>query len=305
LVSGVVGEFPELQGVIGRYYALNERLPADIANAIAEHYSPQGPNDRCPIAPVSVAIAIADKLYNLVGFFGIDEKPTGSKDPFALRRAALGLIRLIRENNLRINLGEEIGWARHFFFSVGGLELPKKLPELKSELLDFIADRLKVALKEKGVRHDLISAVFALGGQDDIVDLLARVDALASFLKTEDGANLLIAYRRAANILSIEEKRDNRQYRGNPELPNLAAPEEQELWASLRESRSHVEISLGNGDYRAAMTALATLRRPVDAFFDKVTVNTDDPKLRENRLKLLSRIQATMDQVAVFAKIEG
>lgn len=291
LVSGMVGEFPELQGTMGRYYAFRENLPAPVADAIADHYAPQGPNDRCPTAPVSVAVALADKIDSLVGFFAIDEKPTGSKDPYALRRAALGVIRLVTENGLRLKLGQIFTTARS--------------DANARELLDFFADRLKVALKEKGVRHDMIAAVFALGGQDDIVDLLARVDALGTFLKTEDGANLLVAYRRAANILKIEEKKDGKAYDAAPEAGKLAQEEEKALMAMLDRAEKDAGAAIGREDYPAGMAALAGLRGPVDTFFDKVTVNAEDAALRVNRLLLLNRIRRTMDRVADFSKIEG
>ncbi len=304
LVSGVVGEFPELQGVMGRYYALDEKLPAPVAQAIADHYSPLGPGDRCPSAPVSVAVALADKIDSLAGFFAIDEKPTGSKDPFALRRAALGAIRLIVENKLRLQLGQvfkasDRAYAESHAGQVGDRD------KIISDLLDFIADRLKVALKEQGVRHDLITAVFALGGQDDIVDLLARVAALDSFLRTDDGANLLVAYRRAANILKIEEKKDNKRYDAAPDAALLQVAEEKTLVERLNAVKTESDKAVASERYPAAMSALAGLRKPVDAFFDKVTVNAPEANLRENRLKLLGRIQATMDQVAIFGKIEG
>ncbi|MGQ0675140.1 MAG: glycine--tRNA ligase subunit beta [Rhodospirillales bacterium] len=300
LVSGVVGEFPELQGVMGRYLALNERLPPAVADAIAEHYSPLGPNDRCPTAPVSVAVALADKLDSLAGFFAIGEQPTGSKDPFALRRAALGVIRLIVENKLRLKLRGAFATA----LKAHAVQI-KDEAALIAELLDFIADRLKVIKKDEGVRHDYIAAVFALGGQDDLVDLLARVEWLERFLSDADGQNLLIAYRRAANILRIEEKKDGKKYSGIPDSHALMLKQELELFDHLNGLVKHNEAAIAKEDYLNAMTELAGLRPLVDAFFDKVTVNADDAKLRENRLKLLSRIQATMDQVAIFAKIEG
>jgi glycyl-tRNA synthetase beta chain len=340
LVSGMVGEFPELQGTMGRYYALHEKLPQAVADAIAEHYSPLGPNDRCPTAPVSIAVALADKIDTLVGFFAIDEKPTGSKDPYALRRAALGVIRLIVENKLRIAVGRIFDFAlsqvdghisatadlarlaeaeeftkRHpSATSIIGMDVSLRSTGIRGgknydrrswDLLDFIADRLKVALKEKGVRHDLIAAVFALGGQDDIVDLLARVDALGKFLGTDDGANLLIAYRRAANILKIEEKKDGRAYDGVPDAALLAQAEEKALTARMDLVEKDVDAAIRAENYPAAMTALARLRTPVDTFFDKVTVNADDPKLRANRLLLLNRIRRTMDRVADFSRVEG
>jgi glycyl-tRNA synthetase beta chain len=300
LVSGMVGEFPELQGVMGRYYAEHEGLPKPVAQAIAEHYSPQGPNDACPTAPVSVAIALADKLDTLTGFFAIGEKPTGSKDPFALRRAALGVIRLIVENKLRLKLRPAFDAALK-----GHGALAKDKAALAAELLDFIADRLKVALKEQGVRHDLIAAVFALGGQDDIVDLLKRVSALDSFLKTDDGANLLVAYRRAANIIRIEEKKDNRRYDGDPEMRLVKDREEVELFTMLPTAAANVQRFTQDERYHDAMKTLAGLRKLVDDFFDKVTVNIDDKELRANRLRILSLIRATMDHVADFSKIEG
>lgn len=291
LVTGMVGEFPELQGTMGRYYALHDRRDHTVAEAIAEHYAPQGPNDHCPTAPVSVAVSLADKIDSLVGFFAIDEKPTGSKDPYALRRAALGVIRLITENGLRLKLGQVFAAAR--------------ADANARDLLDFFADRLKVALKEKGVRHDLIAAVFALGGQDDIVDLLARVDALGKFLAAEDGANLLVAYRRAANILKIEEKKDGKAFDAAPEATRLAQDEEKALMAKLDTVEKDAVAAVAAEKYPAAMAALAGLRGPVDTFFDKVTVNAEDPALRTNRLLLLNRIRRTMDRVADFSKIEG
>jgi glycyl-tRNA synthetase beta chain len=293
----MVGEFPELQGVMGRYYALNDGEPAAVAAAIAEHYSPLGPNDRCPTAPVSVAVALADKIDTLVGFFAIGETPTGSKDPFALRRAALGVIRLILENGLRLPLGSLLRQA----FAIGG----SRGKDPTRELLDFFADRLKVHLRERGVRHDLVAAVFALGGEDDLVRLLARVDALEGFLGSEDGANLLVAYRRAANIVRIEEKKDNRSYDGAPDGALMAQDEERLLAARLAQSQTHSAAALGREAFAEGMAALATLRRPVDEFFDKVTVNTKEADLRANRLRLLASIRDTLNLVADFSLIEG
>ncbi|MGD9744611.1 MAG: glycine--tRNA ligase subunit beta, partial [Hyphomicrobium sp.] len=302
LTSGMVGEFPELQGIMGRYYALAEGEAPEVAVAIAEHYAPQGPNDSCPTAPVSVALALADKLDILAGFFAIDEKPTGSKDPFALRRAALGAIRLIVENKLRLNLSKILDRARQPILSnlpnqigpTGVGEAYKQLPgwpeplEVKViELLDFFADRMKVALKEQGVRHDLIAAVFALGGEDDLVRLLARVDALATFLAGEDGANLLTAQKRAANILRIEEKKDGKSYAAAPDAALLTQPEEKALHVALIKAAAAARDAVRHEDFTAAMAAMSELRKPVDAFFDKVTVNDADPALRGNRLKLL------------------
>ena len=282
LTTGMVGEFPELQGVMGRYYALAEGEKPEIADAIAQHYAPRGPEDACPTAPTAVVVALADKLDTLVGFWSIDEKPTGSKDPFALRRAALGVIRLIVENRLRLPLAK---WA-------------------SGDLLGFFADRLKVHLREQGVRHDLVQAVFALGGEDDLVWLLARVDALDKFLKSDDGANLLTAYRRAVNIVRIEEKKGG-WTEGPVDPARLKQPEEAALAAALATAQAEAGAALAREDFAAAMTALAALRRPVDAFFDKVTVNAPETDLRESRLRLLSAIRAVLHRVADFGQIEG
>jgi glycyl-tRNA synthetase beta chain len=279
LVTGMVGEFPELQGVMGRYYALADGEHAEVAEAIAEHYAPQGPSDACPSAPVSVALALADKIDTLVG-----------------------VIRLIVENNLRMPLMEV--FERAFFG--GPIAVEGGWERVAKDLLDFFAERLKVALREQGVRHDLIAAVFAVGGEDDLVRLLARVEALAAFLKTEDGANLLVAYQRAANIVRIEEKRDKLHYDG-AELAIDQLVEEAERLLGLRvfDSEAEAEKALAEEDFTGAMAALAKLRKPVDDFFDRVTVNTDNPELRTNRLRLLARIGATLNQVADFSKIEG
>ncbi|TAJ37125.1 MAG: glycine--tRNA ligase subunit beta [Reyranella sp.] len=288
LVTGMVGEFPELQGVMGRYYALGEKLPAAVADAIGDHYSPAGPNDRCPSAPVSIAVALADKLDALTSFWAIGEKPTGSRDPFALRRAALGVIRIVVENKIRLPLGK--------FFKAG-------------DLMEFFADRLKLQVREKGGRHDVVDAVFALGGEDDLVRLLARVEALQAFLGTEAGKNLLTGYGRAANIVRAEEKKDKgltARITGAPDAALLEQAEEKAVAAVLTEVEGALKPALAAEDFTAAMAAFAGLRAPIDAFFDKVTVNvTDKPELRLNRLKLLNQIRATMDSVADFSKIEG
>ena len=315
----MVGEFPELQGVMGRYYALHDGEDPRVAEAIAEHYKPLGPNDTCPSAPTSVAVALADKIDSLVAFFAINEKPTGSRDPFALRRAALGMIRLILENRLRLPLSAAFNRAASTLADMVGPHaqlqtLPAYLQPAESspisewrgptvELLAFIADRLKVHLREAGVRHDLIAAVFAVA-EDDLVPLLARVDALSKFLGTEDGNNLLIAYRRASNILTIEDRKGG-WTPGEVDANSLCQPEEQALFADLNLVTAGASRSLAREEFQAAMGHLVTLRRPVDEFFDKVTVNTDDPALRENRLRLLSRIRAVMNQVADFSQIEG
>ncbi|MCH7634607.1 MAG: glycine--tRNA ligase subunit beta [Proteobacteria bacterium] len=307
LVTAMVGEFPELQGVMGRYYALADGEPPEVADAIAEHYAPLGPGDECPTAPLSVAVALADKIDTLVGLFAIGEKPTGSRDPFALRRAALGVIRLIVENGLRLPL------TKVFDASAG---LYARSPKGSSarldagELLGFFADRLKVHLREKGVRHDLIAASFAVekpggGLEDDLVRLLARVEALTAFLESDDGADLLTAYKRASNIVRIEEKRDGKSYADAPEAGDFRQDEETALHAGLSASLKASSVALEEEDFTAVMGELAKLRAPVDAFFDEVTVNCDDPKLRQNRLRLLSRIRATLGNVADFSRIEG
>jgi glycyl-tRNA synthetase beta chain len=299
LSSGMVGEFPELQGIMGRYYGLHDGENPAVADAIAEHYRPAGPNDHCPTAPVSVVAALADKIDSLVAFFAIGEKPTGSRDPFALRRAALGIIRMIIENNLRVPLTA--------VFQRAHATLASDPANPTHELLDFIAERLRVHLREQGIGHDLIAAVFERGGEreDDLVRLLARVAALRAFLGSEDGANLMIAFRRASNIVAIEERRDERGYDGNIDPTLLHQPEERVLAERLNEVDGRGRTFLQHEQFEAAMSELARLRRPVDDFFDKVTVNCDEPALRENRLRLLSRIRATLNQVADFSQIEG
>jgi len=301
LSSGMVGEFPELQGIMGRYYALHDGEPPAVADAVSDHYSPLGPHDRCPTAPVSIAVALSDKIDSLVGLFSIGEAPTGSRDPFALRRAALGVIRLITENKLRLPLRRFIRTA-HWNLEK---DAPGTFPDPTDDLLAFFADRLKVHLREKGVRHDLITAVFTLGGEDDLVRLLARVEALDKFLKTDDGANLLVAYRRAANIVRIEEKQDGRAYDGPARREALVMKEEKALARQLETATATATAALTREAFDEAMTALASLRGPVDEFFDRVTVNTDKPELRENRLRLLSEIRATLNRVADFSQIEG
>ncbi|CCQ73643.1 glycine--tRNA ligase subunit beta [Magnetospira sp. QH-2] len=301
LVSEMVYEFPEVQGIMGRYLARDEGEDMAVAEAIAEHYAPQGPGDDCPSAPESVAVSLADKIDTLVGFWAIGETPTGSKDPFALRRAALGVIRLIVENKLRVPLYGAFNVAGGWLTHQGAVAEARNLPEL----LDFFADRLKVHLKEQGVRHDLISAVFALGNEDDLVRLLARVEALGQFLDSDDGANLLVAYRRATNIVRIEEKKDGLTY-GDPVDPAvLVQDEEKALVATLEEVEPMVAQALIDENFEAAMTNLAQLRGPVDAFFDQVTVNSDDPAQRVNRLRLLARIGHVMGGVADFSNVEG
>lgn len=290
LTTGMVGEFADLQGLMGQYYAVQDGEDAAVAAAIGDHYKPQGPGDSCPSAPETVAVALADKIDTLVGFFNIDERPTGSKDPFALRRAALGVIRLVLENNLRIDLPG--------LFEQAGAEGDVGL-------MGFFADRLKVHLREQGVRHDLVSAVFALGGEGDLVRLMARVNALQGFIETDAGADMLAAYRRAANIVRIEEKKSETSFDGSVDEAALQQVEEKTLFGELGKAVGASSSAVEQEAYADAMAAIATLRSPVDAFFDKVTVNADDPALRENRLKLLSSIGSTLDQVADFSVIEG
>lgn len=302
LSTEMVGEFPELQGIMGRYYALIDGEKPEVADAIAQHYSPLGPSDMVPTQGVAVCAALADKVDSLVGFFAIDEKPTGSKDPFALRRAALGIIRLVVENGLRIPLFTFFQFA-HAQYQPGQLSGDPR--QVANDLLEFFADRLKVHLREKGVRNDLINAVFALGDEDDLVRLLARVDALGQFLSSDDGANLVIAFRRAANIVRIEEKKDGVTYAGAPDETGLVEAEEKALAAALSPMRARLAQALKAEDFTGAMAALASLRNPLDAFFDKVTVNATDPALRVNRLKILAEIGAAMGEVADFSKVEG
>ncbi len=301
LVTEVVGEFPEVQGIMGRYYALGQGESAEVADAIAAHYKPLGPSNSCPNAPVSVAVALADKIDTLVGFFAIDEKPTGSKDPYALRRAALGVIRLVLENGLRLPLSA-VFTAAHGAYTVGGFAASDSV---SGDLIAFFADRLKVVLREQGVRHDLVDAVFALGGGDDLVRLLARVKALQAFVGSDEGANLLAAYKRASNIVRIEEKKDGASFNQPVEAARLDLAEEQALFAALNGASATAAPLLAAEDFTGAMAALANLRGPVDDFFTKVTVNADDSGLRVNRLRLLTQIRATLNAVADFSKIEG
>jgi glycyl-tRNA synthetase beta chain len=306
LSTGMVGEFPELQGVIGRYYALHDGEDPAVADAIADHYRPAGPNDACPTAPISIVAALADKIDSLVAFFSVGEKPTGSRDPFALRRAALGIIRIILENSRRIPLARVFSYSRVLASTVGSAYEGER-GSILDELLSFVVDRLKVHLRDQGVRHDLIDAAFIKVREDngDLVRLLSRVGALSAFLDTDDGASLLIAYRRAANIVAIEERRDARQYDEYPDPQLFLEPEERALDVALGSTGGLAGNLLNREQFEAAMSELARLRHPVDDFFDKVTVNCDDAGLRENRLRLLSRIRATLNQVADFSQIEG
>jgi glycyl-tRNA synthetase beta chain len=354
LMTEVVGEFPEVQGLMGRKYALLQGEHESVAAAIEDHYKPQGPSDRVPTDKVAVAVALADKLDTLTGFWAIDEKPTGSKDPFALRRAALGVIRLVVENGIALNLGPTF-WASqlelfeqvsrsHFAIDASkdlldavkqpvdfgfadindflwierqdingsrsspagsGLSYSKQ----RANLLSFFHDRLKILLRDQGQRHDLVDAVLASGeGNDDLLLVVRRVEALAAFLTTDDGKNLLAGTKRAMNILRIEEKKDGRAYDGAPDahlVHDKGLPEERALYNLLQSATAHARDHVGQEDYADAMKALAELRPAVDAFFDKVTVNAEDPALRENRLKMLAELRAATATVADFSKIEG
>jgi glycyl-tRNA synthetase beta chain len=306
LLTEVVGEFPELQGVMGKYYALAQGEDAAVAHAIEDHYRPKGPDDLVPADPVSVAVALADKIEMLVGFWAIDEKPTGSKDPFALRRAALGVIRLVLDNKLRLPLKPT--FERAFWdgpLVAGGRRASADRDNVAADLMAFFADRLKVQLREQGARHDLVDAVFALEGQDDLLLIVRRVEALGKFLDTDDGKNLLVGYRRAANILRDEEKKDKRRYDGPPGPELYKQPEEKALAAAIGTAKAEAAKAVAAEDFEAAMRAMAKLRPHVDAFFDKVTVNVSDPALRENRLKLLNEIRAATRAVADFSRIGG
>ena len=346
LLTGTVGEFPEVQGLIGGKLASLQGEDADVAAAIRDHYRPLGPADAVPTNPVAVAVALADKLDTLVGFFAIGEKPTGSGDPFALRRAALGVIRILLTNDVRLGIGEPIAKLMSGFWAgvldtaflepaqntlqsmreLGAVQAANDLaavfearyvsmaeaPATKAffnttfpAILAFCADRLKVALKEQGVRHDLIDAVFALGNEDDLVRLVARVQALQTFLKTEDGANLVAGYRRAVNILRIEEKKDKRSFDGTADPALLTEDAEKALYTAMATANDLIAAELERERFEDAMRVMAQLRSPVDTFFEKVQVNAPDPAIRENRLKLLSQIRAALHAVADFAKIEG
>jgi glycyl-tRNA synthetase beta chain len=292
LLTEVVGEFPELQGLMGRYYAEAQNEDEAVAHACEDHYKPKGPDDLVPADPVSIAVALADKIDTLVGFWTINEKPTGSKDPYALRRAALGVIRIAIDNKLRVPL-KDVFLKASKRFSAG------------SDLLSFFADRLKVQLREQGARHDLVDAVFSLSGQDDLLMVVRRVEALGKFLDTDDGKNLLAGYKRATNIIRIEEKKDKREYTNAPDVKRYQLPEEKALAEAIDVVKTEASAAVGKEDFAAAMRAMAKLRPRVDAFFDKVTVNVDDKSLRENRLKLLNEIREATRAVADFSKIEG
>jgi glycyl-tRNA synthetase beta chain len=391
LLTEAVGEFPELQGIMGKYYAEEQGEDEAVAHAIEDHYKPRGPDELVPADPVSVTVALADKIDTLVGFWAIDEKPTGSKDPFALRRAALGVIRLSLDNVLRLNMrrlielccriraiqllrlnlqkrypdyvvyaddGEDAFsvWANRDEMIAKENELPSfdsylalveerydarndyhvdtlnvidadpqliyevpdrlttiskrtfvagRMDAVPGDLLSFFADRLKVQLRDQGARHDLVDAVFTLEDQDDLLLIVRRVEALGMFLDTDDGKNLLASYKRATNIIRIEEKKDNREYTGAPDPKLYQQAEEKALAQAIGVANAEAERAVAAEDFEAAMRAMASLRPHVDAFFDKVTVNVEDKAVRENRLKLLNEIRAATRAVADFSKIEG
>jgi glycyl-tRNA synthetase beta chain len=347
LVTEMVGEFPELQGLMGKYYAIAQGEDELVACALVEHYKPAGASDSVPREPISFTVAIADKLDLLVGFWSNDEKPTGSKDPYALRRAAIGLIRILLENNIRMSLSVWIGFVAEVHkqqkiqnsslsnlgeaikaFASAGLygdelvaTLKKVIPDLakatarrdlaeslgaswQDDLLSFFADRLKVQLRDQGARHDLVDAVFALGGQDDLLMVVRRVEALGKFLDSDDGKNLLAGTKRASNILAIEEKKDKRSFDGAPDAALYSLSEEKTLAKAIDQVKAEAGAAVAKEDFAGAMSALAKLRPAVDAFFDKVKVNDDDAKVRENRLKLLNEIRAATRAVADFSKIQ-
>jgi glycyl-tRNA synthetase beta chain len=287
LTTGVVGEFPELQGTMGRYYALNDGEDPEVAEAIADHYRPIGANDDVARSGVAIAVALADKLHSLFAFFGIDQRPTGSGDPYALRRAALGSLRTILDNNLRIDLASlrDGAWSE-------SLQL-------------FAVDRLKIILRHRGIRHDVLDAVFSVHHDTDYVRLVARTEATQSFLKSDDGENLLTAYRRAANILKVEEKKERTSYGGHPDPEVLQAAEEKALFVELATASDLIREEVARERFSEAMLVMARLRVPVDSFFEKVTVNVSEARLRNNRLQLLSKLRATLHMVADFSKIEG
>lgn len=294
LCTETVGEFPDLQGVIGSYIAVRDGETSEVALAVREHYSPLGPRDVCPNKPDSMALALADKIDTLLGFFSINEKPTGSKDPFAIRRTALGVIRIVLENNLRIPL------LKLFQHHGEG-----KFSEHAEDLLIFLAERLKIHLRQEGVRHDLISAIFTIGNEDDLVRLVSRVKALAAFLESSDGEHLLVAYRRSANILRIEEKKDSCNFRSTPKVELFLDGNEHSLYDAIKTVNIGTLDAFKEEDYQKVMSIMASLRKPIDVFFDEVKVNTTDSKTRHNRLCLLYKIKSSMDRIADFSIIEG
>jgi glycyl-tRNA synthetase beta chain len=299
LTTGMVGEFPELQGVMGGYYARHDGEDGAVADAVRDHYLPKGPGDAVPGAPVSIAVALADKIDLMAGFFAIGEKPTGSGDPYALRRAALGAIRIVRDNALRLPLRVLLGEAARFIAET----VPAAADDVTSEVLGFVAERLRVQLRGEGARHDVLAAVFAAGADDDLVRLLARSEAVAGLLGSEDGRNLLAAYKRAANILRIEERKDG-PHDGPVDAALLTQAEEIELQNALARAGA-ADRFLADERFTEAMGVLAGLRGALDAFFDRVTVNASDLAVRVNRLRLLASVRRAMNRVADFSAIEG
>ena len=300
LVSQMVFEFPELQGLMGRYYAAAQGEDPSVATAIEEHYKPQGPSDNVPTDPVAISVALAEKLDLLAGFWAIDEKPTGSKDPYALRRAALGVIRIVLENGIRIRLGEAVRRA----LDLHNVDVADPAA-LVADLLSFFGDRLKVHLKDEGARHDLIDAVFALEGQDDLLMVVKRVDALGTFVSSDDGANLLAGYKRAINILKAEEKKDGAPITGKPHPDHFQEQAETDLAAAIDTARAEAADAVNAENFEGAMEALSKLRAPVDRFFEDILVNADDKTLRMNRLQLLGEIRDATHVVADFSKVAG
>jgi glycyl-tRNA synthetase beta chain len=306
LQSEMVGEFPELQGVMGRYYAQAAGLAPEIAAACEEHYKPLGPGDTVPSAPVSVAVALADKIDTLAGFWAIDEKPTGSKDPYALRRAALGVIRLVLGNGLRVNLTDL--FESHFATRDAGTLAPFFDDAYLAKIIDLLAflhDRLKVHLRDEGIRHDVIDACLAMPGNDDLTLLVHRARALGDFLKTDDGENLLQGFKRANNILRQAEEKDGVEYSYGADVKFAETDEERALFAALDRAEPQITQALEAEDFAAAMAAMAALRAPIDAFFEAVQVNADNAVIRRNRLNLLSRIRTICLQVADLAQVAG
>jgi glycyl-tRNA synthetase beta chain len=326
LLTDVVGEFPELQGLMGKYYAEAQGEDEAVACACEDHYKPKGPDDLVPGDPVSIAVALADKIDTLAGFWAIDEKPTGSKDPYALRRAALGVIRIILDNKIRLKLPEAFGYGIAGYISQNNAPVRDGIDRWTNErtntgetvrqtiervvraygasdLQAFVKDRLKFQLRAGGARHDLVEAVFA--GYDDLFLIVCRLDALVGFLNTDDGKNLLSGYRRASNILEIEEKKHGEHYRGPVNSAMLEVPEETQLANAVQTQKDLASAAIRSENFQGAMAALSYLRPKVDAFFEKVTVNVDDKALRENRLKLLNEIREATRAVADFSKIEG
>ena len=314
LVTEMVGEFPELQGLMGRYYALASDEDPSVATAIEDHYRPLGPSDRVPTDSVAIAVALADKLDTLVGFWAIDEKPTGSKDPFALRRAALGVIRIVLQHGIRMALRQLVADQAEIVARSIRAAAPADsetasaffVPDAAiADLIAFLADRLKVQLREQGARHDLVDAIFALGDQDDLVIIVRRIEALAAFLDSEDGANLLAGHRRAVNILRDEEKKSGETFSGPVDPHALAEPAEKALFEAIAAAGGEARAAVDVEDFQSAMRALATLRQPVDDFFEKVMVNANDPALRLNRLRLLDKLRQATLAVADLTRVGG